>query len=63
MGSGSNGPYGGSGSGSGSQPYAPTYHVVEEMLNQDKQDQDKQNQDLLKIILLLKQVQQMLTQI
>ena len=40
MGSGSNGPYGGSGSGSGSQPYAPTYHVVEEMLNQDKQDHD-----------------------
>ena len=27
MGSGSNGPYGSSGGG-GSQPYAPTYHVV-----------------------------------
>lgn len=35
MGSGSSGPYGGSG---GSQPYAPTYHVVDEMMDMDKQD-------------------------
>ncbi|MBR0225952.1 MAG: hypothetical protein IJL92_07845 [Thermoguttaceae bacterium] len=38
MGSGSNGPYGYSSSGGGSQPYAPTYHVVKEMLDKDKQD-------------------------
>ena len=37
MGSGSNGPYGSSGGG-GSQPYAPTYHVVGEMMDRDKQD-------------------------
>lgn len=35
MGSGSSGPYGGRG---GSQPYAPTYHVVDEMMDMDKQD-------------------------
>lgn len=40
MGSGSSGPYGSSSSGSGSQPYAPTYHVVDEMLNRDKADSD-----------------------
>ena len=37
MGSGSNGPYGSS-SGGGSQPFAPTYHVVGEMMDRDKQD-------------------------
>ena len=36
MGSGSRGPYGGS--GNGSQPYAPTYHVVGKMMEKDKQD-------------------------
>ena len=36
MGSGSHGPYG-SGS-SGSQPYAPTYHVVSDMLEKDRTD-------------------------
>lgn len=35
MGSGSSGPYGG---GSGSQPYAPTYHVVKDMMDKDKSD-------------------------
>ena len=38
MGSGSKGPYGGNGSNGGSQPYAPTYHVVGEMMDRDKQD-------------------------
>lgn len=40
MGSGSSGPYGSSSSGSGSQPYAPTYHVVDEMMDRDKQDRN-----------------------
>ncbi|MBQ8135241.1 MAG: hypothetical protein IJ192_12680 [Clostridia bacterium] len=40
MGSGSKGPYGYSGSGNGSQPYAPTYHVVGEALEKDKTDPD-----------------------
>ncbi len=35
MGSGSSGSYGG---GGGSQPYAPTYHVVPDMLAKDKAD-------------------------
>lgn len=35
MGSGSRGPYGSSGDG-GSQPYAPTYHVIDSMLERDK---------------------------
>ena len=35
MGSGSSGVYG---NGGGSQPYAPTYHVVPEMLEKDKAD-------------------------
>ena len=43
MGSGSNGPYGGSSSGSGSQPYAPTYHVVAEMMDRDKADPEIYN--------------------
>ncbi len=37
MGSGSKGPYGSS-SGGGSQPYAPTYHVVKDMMEADKKD-------------------------
>ena len=35
MGSGSSGPYGG---GGGSQPYAPTYHVVKDMM--EKKDHE-----------------------
>ncbi|HOO08147.1 MAG TPA: hypothetical protein PLH83_16915 [Ruminococcus sp.] len=35
MGSGSSGPYGSSSSGSGSQPYAPTYHVDSVMHERD----------------------------
>ncbi|MBQ7266489.1 MAG: hypothetical protein IJS61_10410 [Firmicutes bacterium] len=42
MGSGSKGPYGSSG-GSGSQPFAPTYHVVDEMMKRDKADSDIYN--------------------
>lgn len=38
MGSGSNGPYGGG--STGSQPYAPSYHVVPDMLTTDKKDSD-----------------------
>ena len=41
MGSGSRGPYGSS--GSGSQPYAPTYHVVDEMMDRDKSDSEIYN--------------------
>lgn len=41
MGSGSGGNYGSV--SSGSQPYAPTYHVVSEMLAQDKKDSDIYN--------------------
>lgn len=40
MGSGSRGPYGSSG---GSQPYAPTYHVVGEMMDRDKQNHNVYN--------------------
>ena len=40
MGSGSGGPYGSSSSGSGSQPFAPTYHVVDTALENDKADPD-----------------------
>ncbi len=44
MGSGSNGPYGSNNSGfSGSQPYAPTYHVVDTALENDKTDPDIYN--------------------
>lgn len=43
MGTGSSGPYGSSSSGSGSQPYAPTYHVVSEMLDRDKADPEIYN--------------------
>ena len=43
MGSGSRGPYGSDASGSGSQPYAPTYHVVDEMIERDKSDPDIYN--------------------
>ena len=38
MGSGSSGPYGGG--STGSQPYAPSYHVVPDMLTTDKKDSD-----------------------
>jgi len=38
MGSGSSGPYGGG--STGSQPYAPSYHVVPDMLAADKKDSD-----------------------
>ena len=38
MGSGSSGPYGGG--STGSQPYAPSYHVVPDMLANDKKDTD-----------------------
>ena len=38
MGSGSGGPYGGSSGGKGSQPYAPTYQVVNDMMEKDKKD-------------------------
>ena len=37
MGSGRNGPYGNN-CGSGSQPYAPIYHVVGEMMDRDRQN-------------------------
>ena len=43
MGSGSKGPYGGNGSSGGSQPYAPTYHVVGEMMDRDKADSEIYN--------------------
>lgn len=45
MGSGRGSSYSGSGNGgsSGSQPYAPTYHVTSNMLAQDKQDSDIYN--------------------
>lgn len=45
MGSGSSGPYGSSSSGGGSQPYAPTYHVVGEMMYRDKSDPEIYNHD------------------
>ncbi len=38
MGSGSHGPSYGGGSGGGSQPYAPFYHVVPSMMERDKED-------------------------
>ena len=41
MGSGAGGSY--SGGSSGSQPYAPTYHVVPEMMNRDKADPEIYN--------------------
>jgi hypothetical protein len=44
MGSGSHGPYGGDGNAGGSQPYAPTYHVVPQMMEQDKKDTNIYNE-------------------
>ena len=36
MGSGSSGPYGVGSNGIGSQPFAPTYHVVKDLLEKAK---------------------------
>lgn len=43
MGSGSKGVYSSGSSGSGSQPYAPSYHVINDMLENDKADTDIYN--------------------